>query len=101
MNKEFCFNAPQEVLDELEAINDRINKKGYALKKDADRHMELSRRYQACNTCHRLYREIRIGLTASIPGYNGREYRFCFEPTCMQCEFASYMDDPEINVVLK
>ena len=100
-NNQFLFDAPQEVLDELHAINERINEKGYALKKDAERHMELSRQYQICKVCHRPYREIKMGLTVSIPGYGGKEYRFCFEPTCMQCEWASWQMNPDINLDLR
>lgn len=98
MKKNQClFQAPQEVMDELKSINDRVQEKGYALKKDAERHLELSQQYQICNTCRRPYREIGMGMMATVPGYNGKEYKFCFSPSCMHCEMVSWMMDPNIN----
>lgn len=87
-------------MDELRAINDRINEKGYASKKDADRHLAISKKYQVCNTCKRPYQKIRMGRMAHIPGYGDREYEFCFSPTCIQCEIESWMMDPDINLDL-
>lgn len=99
-NNQFLFDAPQEVLEELQTINERINDKGYASRKDADRHMAISKRYQVCNTCKRPYREIKMGKLAHIPGYGGREYEFCFTPRCMQCEIESWLTDPNVNLDL-
>lgn len=100
-NNQFLFDAPQEVLAELHAINERINEKGYASRKDAGRYWALSRKYQICNTCKRPFREIKMGRPARIPGYGNKEYEFCYAPTCMYCELDSWMMDPDINLDLK
>lgn len=100
-NNQFYFSAPEDIIEEINGINERINEKGYAMKKDAERHMELAREYQICNVCKKPYREIRMGMTVSIPGYNGKEYPFCFTPTCLKCQVESWSMDPEINPNLR
>ena len=96
-NNQFLFEAPQEILNEIQAINNKIDEKGYITKKDADRFITLSRKHQVCNTCHRPYREIKMGMLISLPGRNGAEYNVCFEPTCMECNWKSWSMDPEVN----
>ena len=71
-NNQFYFSAPEDIVEEINRINERINEKGYALKRDAERHMEIAREYQICNVCKTPYREIRMGMTVSVPGYNGK-----------------------------
>ena len=85
MDRVKCYSAPTQETEKIKQLLNKIEERGYVLKKEADSLLNFDRKYLQCASCFIPIEKFKIKMMATCPDKSNNPVNIGYVGYCLDC----------------